>query len=304
MSSPSPATPIRIERDIRYGEGPVGHGTDKAGLRPLLLDAYIPAAEAPARGRPAIVFSHGGAFHRGAKDKDEFDQDGARNTPVHDYCELFAAKGFACFSVGYRLTQERLPPLEKPILRDRRNMQRDRIDYVRGLMGLPPATHDELINGAEGAFTDVASAFNFVHANARRWSINTSRMAIGGFSAGGYGSAYALFALGAPASALICFSSGMGPEDADACVPALKRDVPVLVFQGGNDLPDVLGGTEALSTRAARAGLRMRRYQVPGKGHFYDRPSRIVTMASTFPGAEDCHTVGEAVDRFISETLG
>jgi predicted esterase len=303
MTATTTKSPIRIERDIRYGEGQVGFGTDKPGMRPLYLDAFVPEGAAPARGRPAIVFSHGGAFHRGAKDKDEFDQDGARNTPVHEYCELFAARGYACFSVGYRLTQERLPPLEKQIMRNRQTMQRDRIDFVRGLMGLPPATQDELINGAEGAFTDVANAFNFVHANASRWSIDTSRMAIGGFSAGGYGSAYALFALGVPATALICFSSGMGPEDADACIPALRRDVPILVFQGENDLAEVFGGTEALSTRAARAGLRLRRYQVPGKGHFYDRPSPVTTMASTFPGAESCRTVGEAVDRFIADSL-
>ena len=41
----------------------------------------------PPGGRPALVMSHGGAFHRGAKDKDEFEQDGSHNTPVHEYCE-------------------------------------------------------------------------------------------------------------------------------------------------------------------------------------------------------------------------
>jgi acetyl esterase/lipase len=298
-----PRHTFRIERDIPYGEGAVGFGTDKPRVRPLLMDAYLPDGTAPAGGWPTLVLSHGGAFHRGAKDKDEFEQEGARNTPVHEYCELFAAKGHACFSVGYRLTQERLPPLEKPIMRNRQEMKRDRIDYVRGLMGLPPATHDELINGAEGTYTDIANAFNVVHANARRWSIDTKRMGIGGFSAGGFGSAYAVFALGVPATSLICFSSGIGRDDAEAYITERNRNVAVLIFQGESDLPDVLGSTKSLARGAERAGLRMRRYQVPGKGHFYDRPSPITPMDSTFPGGETCNTVGEAVDRFVAETL-
>ena len=38
-------------------------------------------------------------------------------------------------------------------------MERDRIDFVRGLLGLPPATNEELLHGAEAVYADVAQAF-------------------------------------------------------------------------------------------------------------------------------------------------
>ena len=148
---------IRIERDVPYGEGSTGYGSDRPGTRALRMDAYLPAAGAPAGGRPALVLSHGGAYHRGAKDRDEFEQDGSHNTPVHEYCERFAARGYACFSIGYRLVQEHPAPQPQPIRRNRQHVERGRIDFVRDLLGLPPATHDELLHGAEAAFADVDS---------------------------------------------------------------------------------------------------------------------------------------------------
>ena len=108
---------IRIEREVRYGEGAIGHGTDRPSVRALTMDVFLPAGEAPPEGRPALVMSHGGAYHRGAKDRDEFEQGGSHNTPVHEYCERFAALGYACFSIGYRLTQER--PAPQPVIGNR-----------------------------------------------------------------------------------------------------------------------------------------------------------------------------------------
>jgi hypothetical protein len=134
---------IRIERDLRHGEGAIGYGSTRPGNRALLMDVYLPPGDAPPGGRPALVLSHGGAFHRGAKDCDEFEQGGSHNTPVHVYCERFALRGYVCFSIGYRLTQEQPAPLARPVKRVRERVERGRIDFVRGLLGLPPATVDE-----------------------------------------------------------------------------------------------------------------------------------------------------------------
>ena len=46
------ATPFRVERDVVYGEGTIGHGTDRPGTRPLLMDVYLPNQAAPPGGRP------------------------------------------------------------------------------------------------------------------------------------------------------------------------------------------------------------------------------------------------------------
>jgi len=304
-SAPSAAalTAVRVDRDIVYGQASIGHGTPQAGMRPLCLDAYLPSSEAPPGGRPALVLSHGGAYHRGAKDQDEFEQGGSRNTPVHEYCERFAARGYACFSVGYRLTQELPPPQPQPIKRNRQTVHRGRIDFVRELLGLPPATHEELLNGAEAAFADVTAAFAFLHTHAARWGIDPGRMAIGGFSAGGFASAYAVFALGMPAAALVALSAGMDEDDALHYVNQTHRGPPVLVFAGEHDLPSIPERSGALASSAAAAGLPMRRYLVPGKPHFYDRLSPVTLQQATWPGGEDCATVEDAMVRFLEQAL-
>ncbi len=294
---------VRIERDVCYGHGTVGFGTPRPGTRPLLMDVYLPADGAPAAGRPALVLSHGGAFHRGAKDRDEFEQQGSHNTPVHEYCERFAARGYACFSIGYRLVQEHPAPVGLPIKRNPKEIERDRIDYVRGLLGLPPATHAELLQGAEGAFTDVANAFAFVRANAARWGIATDRMAIGGFSAGGFASAYAAYAMGQDAAAVICLSAAMDAIDAEYYLHGARGLPPVLLFDGEHDLPSIPPRVDALASAAARAGLGMRHYRVPGKPHFYDRESAVVLKNATLKGGEQCATVEAAMQQFLDDVL-
>ena len=294
---------LRIERDVRYGEGPVGFGTSQPGTRPLLMDVYLPATDAPPEGRPALVLSHGGSYHRGAKDHDEFEQGGSHNTPVHVYCERFAARGYACFSIGYRLTQERPAPQARPIKRNRQHVERGRIDFVRGLLGLPPAGTDELLHGAEAAFADVADAFAFIRAHAPRWGIDRDRMAIGGFSAGGFASAYATYAMGQPAAAVVCLSAGLDVDDSEYHVRAARGLPPVLLFEGEHDLPAIPQRVGALAACAARAAVGMRHYRVPGKPHFYEGESAVVPLASTLPGGEHCQTVEAAMEQFLDEVL-
>ena len=294
---------IRIERDVRHGEGAIGFGSPRPGSRALLMDVYLPPGDAPPGGRPALVLSHGGAFHRGAKDCDEFDQDGSRNTPVHTYCERFASRGYACFSIGYRLTQEQPAPLARPVKRVRQRLERDRIDFVRSLLGLPPATNEELVRGAEAAYSDVANAFGFIRSNAARWGIDPERMAIGGFSAGAFASAYAVFAMGQPAAAVIGLSGGMDVEDAEYYVHGARGLPPVLLFEGEHDLPSIPPRVGALALHAARAGLGVRHYAVPGKPHFYDGESPVVLKQSTLPGGEHCATVEAAIEQFLAQVL-
>lgn len=294
---------IRIQRDLPYGEGATGYGTGSPAVRPLLMDLFMPSGEAPAGGRPALVLAHGGAYHRGAKDRDEFEQEGSQNTPVHEYCERFAARGYVCFSVGYRLTQELPPPMASPIRRDRASVQRGRIDYVRSLLGLPPATDEELLRGMEAVYSDVAAAFRFVHANAARWGIDADRIALGGFSAGGFASSYSAYALGVPAAAVVCLSAGMDAEDVDYYLNGIRGQPPVLLFAGENDLPGIPGRTRALVAGAQRTGLGVRYYGVPGKPHFYERESPVVLEQSTLPGGEQCATVEAAIEAFLTQTL-
>ena len=246
----------------------------QARLRPLLMDAYLPVGDAPPEGRPTLVLSHGGAFHRGAKDNDEFEQGGSHNTPVHEYCVRFAARGYACFSIGYRLTQERPAPLPRPVKRNRKDVERDRIDFVRGLLGLPPASNEELLLGVGGRlWADVASAFGFIRAHAARWGVDPDRMAIGGFSAGGFASSYAVYAMGAARSGgdRLCPAAWI-LADAEYYVHGGRGHAAGAAVRGrARPAVDTRRAWRALAACAARAGLGLRHYGVPGKPHFYDR---------------------------------
>ena len=76
----APAPPVKEETEVVYGT---------AGSAKLLLDAYTPADTT--RKHPAIVLIHGGAWAFG--DKKFY-------TPM---CRALAAKGFAAFTINYRL---------------------------------------------------------------------------------------------------------------------------------------------------------------------------------------------------------
>jgi hypothetical protein len=301
-STARPTATIRIERDLCYGEGAVGFGTPQPGTRALLMDVYLPAAMR----RRGAAGAGAGARRRlspRAKDHDEFEQDGSHNTPVHEYCERFAARGYACFSVGYRLTQERPAPLARPIKRNRQAVERDRIDFVRGLLGLPPATHDELLHGAEAALPTSPTP-----------SPSSARMPALGHRCRSHGDRRLFRRRLCVGLCGLCDGARRG-----------RRDRPVVGHgRGGRRVlrarrPRACrrcccssASTTCRRSRrawarwrpaAARAGLGMRHYLVPGKPHFYDRESAVVLKQSTLPGGEGCATVEAAIEQFLSDVL-
>ena len=295
---------VRVTHDVPFAEAPIGHGTACAGSRTLTLDVYEPAGGGAHAECAALILAHGGAYHRGSKEEALFEQDGSHNTSVAEYCRRFAARGQVCFSVGYRLTQERAAPQSMPIKRDRSGVGRGRMDFVRERLGLPPATDQELLDGVEGAVADVASAFGWVQREAPHWGVDPRRIALGGFSAGAFSAAYAAYALGVPAAAVVSLSGGMDAADADHYVHGGRGQPPVLLFSSEFDLPGIAERTLALATRAERAGLGVRRYFVPGKPHFYDRHTEVVLEHSSLAGGAARCTVEAAISGFLDQTLG
>jgi predicted esterase len=95
-------------------------------------------------------------------------------------------------------------------------------------------------------------------------------MAIGGFSAGAFASAYAAYAMGQPAAAVIGLSAAWTSTTPSTTCTARAGLPPVLLFEGEHDLPSIPQRVGALASCAARAGLGVRHYVVPGKPHFYD----------------------------------
>ncbi len=294
---------VTLESDVVYGRAGVGYATAQARERALVMDAYLPPAGMSFGLRPALILSHGGAYHRGSKETEEFEQDGFRSTPMAEYCRRFAARGYVCFSVGYRLTQELAPPQSLPIRRDRTKVSRGRIDYVRELMGLPRASDEELLNGMEAAFADVATAFRFAHQHAARWQIDPERMAIGGFSAGAVASMYATYALGVPSAAVISISGGMDEIDTSYYLHGTRGQPPALLYSSEHDLPGIPERTQAFSDTAARSGLGIRRYSVPGRPHFYDYATPVHLAQTSFDGGPQAGSLEEAWINFLERSL-
>jgi acetyl esterase/lipase len=294
---------IEIISDVPYGEGSIGFGSDHPSSRALTLDIYRPRNADANTLKPALILSHGGAYHRGSKTHDDFEQDGHHTTPVTEYCKIFAARGYVCFSVGYRLTQELAAPQAEPIKRNRQKISRGRIDHVREIMGLAPATDAELLNGIEGAFVDVANAFKFVQSHAGQWGIDPQRIAVGGFSAGAFASIYASFALGINAAAIISLSGGIDIEDADYYVHGGRGQPPLLMFSSEFDLPGIHDRTMNMADKAQAKGIGIRRYFVPQKPHFYDRHSVALLAQNNLDGAIEKTTVGMALIDFLEQTL-
>jgi acetyl esterase/lipase len=101
------------------------------GKRELKIDAFTPKGK---KNVPAILIIHGGGWRSG---------DRTQHIPMAQY---LAQRGFACFTVEYRLSTEALYP---------------------------------------AAVYDLKAAVRWVRANASRFSVETSKVATIGFSAGG-----------------------------------------------------------------------------------------------------------------------
>lgn len=264
---------VQIERGVCYGHAGVDHGTAPR-LRPLLLDIYRPAAPI-AGARPAIVLAFGGAFHRGSRENDCVLEDGHGNTAVAEYCEEFAKRGYVCFSIDYRLTPEDPDPGSTPLLLNPLQVNRDRIDFVRGIMGLPPSTPQMIANALEAAMDDMGTAIAWVHDQAAALGVDPAKIAAGGFSAGALMALATTYGQKSPVAAVVSLSGAMGLAEMrtyirDAAAP------PAIIFRGENDLPGIGPISRELHLHMASLGVDHESYVVGNGTHFYGR-SEIAT---------------------------
>lgn len=106
----------------------------KAGDRPLVLDAFYPKQAYFKEKLPVVVMIHGGGWRSGNR------------TMQWPMAQKLAAKGYAVFTVEYRLSTEAIYP---------------------------------------AGVNDVKSAIKYVRANAAKYRADASKVAIWGYSAGG-----------------------------------------------------------------------------------------------------------------------
>ena len=268
---------VRVTPDVLYGTARVNVSTAPL-QRELRLDVYEPEGEPAKAGRPALIMAFGGAFHRGNKEADEFDNDGHRNTPVSAYCREFARRGYVAFSIDYRLIQEDPDPGTTPVFLDKLNIPRARIDHVRKLLGLPPATSEMIWAGMEAACDDMAAAFHFVQANAARYGIDPARIAIGGFSAGARMALSAAYGDRLAAAAVVSLSGHMSTEDLTRLVTGAASEPAAFLVTGDNDLEHIARQASTMDRHFDTVGVPHETWQALGATHFY--PSNSIVARS------------------------
>lgn len=203
-----------------------------------------------------------------------------------DYCRTFAAAGYACFSIDYRLIHE-VPGLVRP-LDDKRIVPKavnmapqniERIEEVRRLMGLAPFDETTLTHYWHTTFAaadDMAMAASFVRTRAAEYGVDGERLALGGFSAGSITALNTAYGIGVPVKAVFALSGAVGGYNPSQTVQAGMP--PALFFVGQNDLEGIQSGTRFVVKALTDKGIAAETAWVPGFGHFY--PMGAVSLGS------------------------
>ena len=296
QASNRPSFDVAVTKDVLYGHNLVDYngGEGPFKQRALALDVYAPVTSDTAL--PALLLAFGGAFHRGSRSDDVRADVTPCNTNIVEYARRFASRGYVCFSIDYRLTQEDPHPGFTPTLGPE-PVPTSRIDVVRRELGLPPATSDMLKWAQEAAIDDVAAAFRFVVAEAPRFNVDPSRVAIGGYSAGGRIAVTAALAESISPVAVVALSGVAATSAVDAFHASGRRKMPIFLAYGEHDLDYVVPGAKALAGRLERAAHPYECHLLPGQTHFY--PSTSVLSAAEDSGM----TLQQAMQRFLDQHL-
>lgn len=298
---------VSVQADVVYGQGVVGASTATPHQRDLKMDVYRPLAQGkPLAGRPWVVMAFGGAYHRGSKGTDRFEEDGASDSAMGEYCRAFAAAGYVCLSIEYRLVPDdpALPQGLDPALLFPKAALRDpvmtgRIDVVRGRMGLPKLddqSREALWNTVFAASQDLMSAVGYARAHADQLGIDPRRVAIGGFSAGGLAAVNAAYGMGADVKAVISLSGGIGGFDMAKSTRAGMP--PGLFIMGQNDLEGIQLGTRMLLGALGAKAIAAETAWMPGFGHFY--PMGAPSLGNDMTKL----TLKSRLVRFLDRTIG
>jgi acetyl esterase/lipase len=284
--------------DVKYGVGGVGYraGVGPARYRDLTLDIYRPRA-AMGLPRPALIMAFGGAFHRGSKGAEVFEGENPA-TAVAEYCREFARRGYVCFSIDYRLMQEAPDPGVTPFLLPGQPQSRDRIDFVRNLLGLPPSTPQMMADTLEAATDDMSNAVSFVRSRSQALGVDPTRLVIGGFSAGAAIALNSAYAERAPVAAVIALSGRIAAATMRAYLKPSSTAPAALLYFGEHDLPVMLDGVAEMLEHLTRVGIANQFVTIPGADHFYLRTAEVARADGTITDVETLTA------EFLYEKLG
>lgn len=302
----APAVTYTLEADVVYGEGVVTKNGSPIS-RDLWMDIYTPATTSSAP-RPAVILTFGGAFHRGSP-RLTFQSGGAQDTSMGNYCRRFAARGYTCFAIEYRLTPE------GPVLSGEGYRQEwikpesllpllPQANHIRQGMNLPsidlniPDQRETIVNGVIAAAEDLRKAVLHIRNSAGKYGIDPERIVLGGFSAGAVTSWNVAHGIGVPVAGVFLLSGSDAGFDVNKTVTASSKRPPILMFLGQYDLPGALTSVPVLLDHYKKTGVQHEFAWVPGFGHFYP------AGAASLGGDAVSMSVEERIVMFLERVIG
>ena len=219
-----PQFKVKVVRNVQFGTGEVRQ--PNRAKRPLFLDVYQPEEGDTSWKRPAMIAIHGGGFLFG--DKSE----------MTNLCREFAARGYACFSINYRLVPDD-----------------------------PPGTaQDPYARTVLAAVEDAHRAAQWVLANAGRYNIDTGRLFIGGSSAGAVTSMLLAYNPEIKTPRFRAVADMWGTMGARVGW-LTKSGPPLLIIHGKEDETITVSAAEQIDARARGIGLPHETFLIDGMGH-------------------------------------
>lgn len=297
----------KVTPEVIYGQGDVIEEDGTLEPRNLWMDVYEPLEDTE-KPRPAIIFTHGGAFHRGSP-RDTYDEGGAQDTSPGDYCRKFATRGYVCFAITYRLGPENPVPSGDGYTEDDLDMTNlilliDQVNKVRESLGLPPLDlsdpedrkflEDAVLSAAE----DLRTALNHIRNSAETYNIDPERIVVGGFSAGAITTLNVAHGMHEPVAAVFMMSGANVGFDILNKVTESSDSPPILMFQGQNDLEGAFVTTPILIEHYKKVGVRYTFAWVPAFGHFY------TSGATSLSGDGSKMSIDQRIMQFLEETWG
>jgi acetyl esterase/lipase len=245
---------VAMQSGVVYGQAPVRAA--QPANKNLELDLYEPQGLPPDARRPALVAIHGGGFVDGDKGDDRW--------RMPSLCRELASRGFVCAAINYRL----------------------RGDDPPGAASTPAE------RALAAAVDDAASAVSWLAANAATHHVDSSRIAVGGGSAGAVTAlhlAYVQKGRDLPIRAVVDLWGSLGKN-----LASLETGMPpLLVIHGTRDESVAFSQAQALADRARQVGVPCVLVAVDGAGH-------NMPLDSTAGGI----VLYQRIADFLSEHLG
>ncbi len=296
-----------LEAGVVYGQGVVTK-EGKEVSRDLWMDIYHPT-EATSTPRPAVILTFGGAFHRGSP-RLTFQSGGAQDTSMGNYCRRFAARGYTCFAIEYRLTPEGPVPSGEGYHADWIASESllpllPQANHIRGTVDLPPLDfripeqEKTMVDGVISAAEDLREAVLHIRGSAATYNIDPNRIALGGFSAGAVTSWNVAHGMGVPVSGVFLLSGTDAGFDVNKAVTTSSDRPPILMFMGQYDLAGALTSVPLLIAHYEKAGVDYEFAWVPGFGHFY--PAGAASLGSDAVSMSVEGRIAEFLERVIGK---